>query len=216
MGPTNAGAPSAVHGEAPLVSPARPLHRCATATLAALAVGVLAAVGTSGASTAAAAPAPASAAPAAAAGQKATITVLPPISQPGKKPAKAKKAKIVVSAGITPAKKNRPATLLKKSGGGWKTAAKTKTTKAGYAEFSVPAGKAVYKVSAARYKGLAPITTKQVSTKTWGKADFTDEFSGSALGPDWSQRAQFYNPGGLRHCAKGDPSATSSPAASCG
>ena len=189
------------------MSPARPLHRCAVATLAALAVGVLAAVGTSGASTAAA-PAP-TAAPAAAAGQKATITVLPPISQPGKKPAKAKKAKIVVSAGITPAKKNRPATLLKKAGGGWKSAGQTKTTKAGYAEFSVPAGKAVYKVSAARYKGLAPITTKQVSTKTWGKADFTDEFSGSTLGPDWTQRAQFYNPGGLRNCAKGDPAATS-------
>ena len=74
---------------------------------------------------------------AAAAKQKTTITVLPPISQAGKKAGKAKKAKTVVTATFTPAKKNRPVTLFVKSGG-FKKVASTKTTKAGYAEFSVP------------------------------------------------------------------------------
>ncbi|GAA2134111.1 glycoside hydrolase family 16 protein [Nocardioides bigeumensis] len=144
---------------------------------------------------------------AAAAKQKTSLTVLPPISQFGKKPAAAKKAKTVVTATFTPAKKGRPVSLYVKSGG-WKKVATTKTTQFGIADFTIPTKKgATYKATAASYRGLPAITAKPAKN-TWKSADFTDEFGGSALSAEWAQRQPFYNPAGLRNCAKGDPSAS--------
>ena len=147
----------------PTLSSRRPR---AVAALTALSVTLLAAVAGASSPAGAGVDAPAPAAAAAAAKQKTTITVLPPISQAGKKADKAKKAKTVVTATFTPAKKNRPVTLFVKSGG-FKKVSSTKTTKAGYAEFSVPTKKgAVYKATAASYQGLPSVTTK-TAKNTW-------------------------------------------------
>jgi len=181
-------------------------HRRATVPATALALAVLAAVaGTSGAWSVEDGAAVTGAGQAAK--QKSSISVLPPISQAGKRAASARKAKVVVSAVFKPAKLNRPVVLMRKSGGGWKQASKTKLTKTGLAEFSVPTKKAVYRATALRFKGLAPVNTKTVKTTAWGTPDFRDEFAGSALSASWSHRVGFYNPDGLRNCAKGSPSA---------
>jgi beta-glucanase (GH16 family) len=187
----------------PTLSSSRPRALAALTVASVTLLGALAGA-TSPAGAGVDAPAPASAK--AAAKQKTTITVLPPISQPGKKAGKAKKAQTVVTATFTPAQKNRTVTLFIKAGG-FKKVATTKTTKAGYADFSVPTKKgAVYKATAASYKGNPAVTTK-TAKNTWKKADFVDEFGGSTLGSDWTHRAPFYNPEGLRNCSKGDPSA---------
>ena len=141
--------------------------------------------------------------------QKATISVLPPISQPGATAASTKAARTVVSATFSPRTTKRPAVLQQKAGGGWRTVGKTRLTKQGLAEFSVKTSKkATYRVTAAAFKGLAPVSIKAASTKAWGNPDFADEFSGSAAGAAWSHRVPDYNPAGLRRCAKGSPAAT--------
>jgi beta-glucanase (GH16 family) len=175
--------------------------------MTALSVGLLAVVGTNSVSSAGTAAASPPAVSASAAKQKATISALPAIAQPGSGTAKARKAKAAVAVELKPVRKNRPVVLQRKAGGGWKTAGRTKTTAAGLAEFTVPTKKARYRAVAAAYRGLSPVTTKTVSSAQWGKADWTDEFGGSRLASDWSHRALEYNPAGLRNCAKGDPSA---------
>ncbi len=139
--------------------------------------------------------------------QKATISVLPPISQAGKGTASTKKAQIVVSASFKPIRTNRPVVLMRKAGSGWKQAARTRLTKAGLAEFSVPNTKASYRGRALPFKGLATVSTQAVRTGTWGTPDFRDEFAGSSLSGNWSHRVGVYNPAGLRTCAKGSPDA---------
>jgi len=149
---------------------------------------------------------------AAAAKQKAALTVLPPISQPSKGAASTKKALTVVSGRFSPIKTSRPVVLYRKAGSAWKTVESTKLTNRGLAEWSVPTkvkGKAVtYRATAMPWKGLASITTKPVTTSAWSKPSFRDEFSGTALGSRWTHRLGFYNPAGLRNCAKGSPAAT--------
>ncbi|MEO5854201.1 MAG: glycoside hydrolase family 16 protein [Nocardioides sp.] len=148
---------------------------------------------------------------AAAAKQKATLSVLPPVSQAGKKTASTTKALSVVSGAFKPTKTSRPVVLYRRAGAGWQKVATTKMTNRGLAEWSVPTkvkGKAAtYRATAQRWQGLAAITTKPVRTSQWSKPSFRDEFTGSALGSSWSHRLGFYNPYGLRNCAKGSPDA---------
>ena len=47
-----------------------------------------------------------------------------------------------------------------------------------------------------------------VSTDRWGSdQDFSDDFTGTKLGPAWSYRQSFYEPASKRECSKGDPKA---------
>ena len=184
-------------------------RRAAVAASASTLTLLVALAGTSGAWSANPVAAATSAANAASAKQKATLTVLPPISQPSKRAASTKKALSVVSGTFLPIKTSRPVVLFRKAGSGWKKVATSKLTNRGLAEWSVPTkvkGKAAtYRATALKWQGLAPVTTKTVKTSQWGSPSYRDEFTGTGLGSDWSHRLGFYNPYGLRNCAKGSP-----------
>ena len=143
--------------------------------------------------------------PQAAAKQKTSITVLPPISQAGKKAGKAKKAKTVVTATFTPAKKNRPVTLFVKSGGSRRWPPPRPPSSA-IAEFSVPdqEGRGLQGHRGPPTSGLPAVTTK-TAKNTWKGADFVDEFGGSTLGADWTHRAAVLQPGGPAQLLQGRP-----------
>lgn len=144
---------------------------------------------------------------------KAKLVAMPQIVQQGSKPASANSAKAALTATIKPAKAGRPVALQVQKGKKWKTVSKTKLTRKGLAEFGAPIskrGKALkYRVTAAAYKGAKAVTSKPTSTSRWLTASFTDEFSGSALTANWSNRGPNYEPASLRECSKGDPSAVS-------
>lgn len=143
--------------------------------------------------------------------QKATIAVLPPISQPGKRVAKATGARTVVTGTFRPKVAGRPAVLERRQGGLWKAVGRTGLDKAGRVAFTAPtrfAGHAAtYRVSATAYHGLPGIHSDAVRANAWGQPAFVDEFNGKALGPAWEHRGQAYNPGGGRSASKGDPAA---------
>jgi hypothetical protein len=145
------------------------------------------------------------------AGQRATISVLPPISQPGKGVAGASGARTVVAVKVTPVKERRPVVLQRLSGTSWAKVAKTRLTRKGLAEFGVPTTLGglpiTYRATALKYRGKPAVTTGEVVSTQWGVPDFADEFSGRTLGAMWSHRAKQYNPDGLRRCSKGSPKA---------
>ena len=145
------------------------------------------------------------------AAQRATISVLPPISQPGKRVAGSAGARTVVAVKVTPVVERRPVVLYRQSGGRWVKVAKERLSERGLAEFSVGTMSGglpiTYRASALKYRGKAEVTTSEVVSTQWGAPDFVDEFSGRRLSEAWSDRATEYNPEGLRRCAKGSPKA---------
>jgi beta-glucanase (GH16 family) len=147
----------------------------------------------------------------AAAGQRATISVLPPISQPGKGDASSSRARTVVAVKVAPKTQRRPVILQRLSGSSWVKVAKTKLTRKGLAEFTAPTTLGglpiTYRATALKYQGKKAITTGQVVSTEWGAPDFADEFSGRSLSPAWSHRVPTYNPDGLRRCSKGSSKA---------
>lgn len=193
------------------MSPAALRRTSVLPVLLALAVAVMAPTGASTGAPATGAPASAAAASvassSAAAGRLATLTVLPPISQPGRKIASASKARTVVSASFKPATSGRPVVLARKKAGRWQPVARTTTVK-GLAEFSVPTsrGRTTFRATAPAFRGRPAVGTKAVSSR--GRApDFVDEFDRRGLRSAWGQRHAFYNPWGLRNCAKSAPQA---------
>ncbi len=147
----------------------------------------------------------------AAAGQRATISLLPPIAQVGKRVASPKGARTVVAAKITPVAEGRPVVLSRLAGNSWVKVAKTKLTAKGLAEFDVATTRRgqpiTYRATALKYEGKAAITTDEVVSDEWGTPDFVDEFTGRKLGSDWNHRFPSYNPDGLRRCSKGSSKA---------
>ncbi len=145
------------------------------------------------------------------AGQKITLEVLPQIVQPGRGTASANSAKAAVTATIKPVKVGRPVVLEQQRGSSWKKVGKATQDKSGRAQFAAlvsKSGKALtYRVTAQSFKGLKSITSKSADTAQWLVPTFTDEFSGSKLGPMWAMRGQDYEPTSKRICSKGDPSA---------
>ncbi len=143
--------------------------------------------------------------------QKATLVAMPQIVQQGKKPASAGSAKAALTATIKPAKAGRPVALQVQKGKKWKTVSTTRLTKKGLAEFGAPISKGgsalTYRVSAAKFKGLSPVTSKPADASRWLTATFTDDFSGTALSPSWNHRGGVYEPTSLRECSRGDASA---------
>lgn len=145
------------------------------------------------------------------AGQRATITVLPPISQVGKGVASTAGARTVVALKVTPAKEKRPVVLQRLSGTNWVKVAKAKLNERGLADFSVGTTLGglpiTYRATALKFQGKPAITTGEVLSTQWGAPDFADEFSGTSLSEAWSNRAGTYNPAGLRRCSKGSSKA---------
>jgi len=147
----------------------------------------------------------------AAAGQRASITVLPPVSQVGKGVASPAGARTVVALKVTPATEKRPVVLERLSGTSWVKVAKSTLNERGLAEFSVGTTLGglpiTYRATVSKFQGKPAIKTGEVVSTEWGTPDFVDEFSGRSLSSAWSYRASSYNPAGLRRCSKGSSKA---------
>jgi beta-glucanase (GH16 family) len=145
------------------------------------------------------------------AGQRISLEVLPQISQQGKRTASADSAKAVVDATIKPVKVGRKVVLEQLNGTSWRKVGTAKQDKTGHAYFNALVSKSgqplSYRVTAMKYKGLKKVTSDAADTARWLTPTFTDEFSGSSLGPMWRQRGQGYEPWSKRKCSKGDPKA---------
>ena len=143
--------------------------------------------------------------------QQASLEMHPPIAQPGRKPASITRAKSAMTATFSPATRGRPVTLQRKSGRHWSKVTTGHENGSGRVDFTAPTKAknkvAKYRVVAGKYKGSPRVTSSGVRTDVLGAADFTDEFSGTGLGSDWSDRLQGYEPGSYRKCSKADPSA---------
>jgi beta-glucanase (GH16 family) len=145
------------------------------------------------------------------ASQKISLEVLPQIVQQGRGAASAASAKAAVTATIKPVKVGRPVVLEQQSGTSWKKVGKATQDKAGRAQFAALASKSglplTYRVTAQKFKGLKAVTSTSADTSRWLTPTFSDEFSGSSLGPAWTMRGQDYEPSSKRKCSKGDPKA---------
>ncbi|WP_110240974.1 family 16 glycosylhydrolase [Nocardioides gilvus] len=135
---------------------------------------------------------------------KVTATVLPQISQPGKKATSPTSAKAVVSVSVAP-RRRTVVTLQAKSGKKWKNVAAAATAKN---------GKHVFKASAKRGGKAATYrvkvggrVSKSASTAKWLKPTFSETFSGRKLSSKWIHRGGTYNPEGLRVCSRGSAKA---------
>jgi hypothetical protein len=137
--------------------------------------------------------------------------VLPPVAQMGPSPADPSGADIVVAGSFRPRLSGRPVVLERRRNGEWVTAGRSRQDSAGRAAFTAPrlvGGKpATYRLTASAYGQLPEKSSKPVRSTAWGEPAFVDTFDGTALGPAWQHRIQFYNPWGGRACSKGDPSA---------
>ena len=141
------------------------------------------------------------------------MNVLPPVSQPGSTPAgPASAALTAVAVTVTPATAGRTVRLERLSGRSWKVVAKRRHRRARSSRSSSVATYAsgspvTYRATATAFQGLTALTSASALSTRWGAPDFTDEFSGTALGASWSHRGQDYNAAGLRRCSKGSPQA---------
>jgi beta-glucanase (GH16 family) len=93
----------------------------------------------------------------------------------------------------------------------WQTVATARQDRAGRAQFAARAsgkgGALTYRVRAAAFQGLAPITSTAVSTQRWLAPTWTDQFSGSRLSSQWAVRGRAYEPQSLRRCSRGSAKA---------
>ena len=147
-----------------------------------------------------------------AASQRITLEALPQIVQQGRGTASANSAKAAITAKIKPVKVGRKVILEQLNGSSWKKVGVAKQEKNGSVNFAALVSKGgqalTYRVQATKFAGLNAATSKTVDTSKWLVPTFTDEFSGSSLGPSWNHRGQRYEPTSKRLCSKGDPSAT--------
>jgi beta-glucanase (GH16 family) len=145
------------------------------------------------------------------AGQRVSIDALPQIVQQGRRTASAGSAKAAITATIKPVKVGRKVKLQVQRGSSWKTVSTVKQDKKGRAQFAAPASRSglplTYRVQALKFKGLKAVKSDTVSTEKWLTPTWSDEFSGSSLGPVWSHRGQDYEKESLRLCSKGSPKA---------
>ena len=143
--------------------------------------------------------------------QSVTVTVLPPIAQPGVAAAGPAGARTVISATVRPQGRGRPTHLQVRSQGHWSTVATARSGAAGLVTFTaasrIDGRVATYRVRATAYRGLPGVRSDPVRADAWGDPAFLDDFDGEALGTAWEHRIQFHNPWGGRACSKGDPSA---------
>jgi hypothetical protein len=129
----------------------------------------------------------------------------------GAVPADPADARTVVDATFTPRLRGRPVVLERKKDGRWVVVDRSREDADGRVAFTAPRllhGRPVsYRATATPYRDLPARSSQGVRTTAWGAPAFLDTFDGSALGPAWQHRIQFYNPWGGRACSKGDPSA---------
>ena len=140
--------------------------------------------------------------------QAVTADLLPGIAQPGGRPASGEEARGAVTATVTPADEGREVVLEVRDDGDWRQEATAEQDAEGRAEFVLgsPDGLregASYRVTSPGDEDLAEATSPVLAGDQWGRPDFEDDFEGNALGADWMNRGETYNPEGLRACSKG-------------
>ncbi len=139
-----------------------------------------------------------------------SVSMLPPISQPGLEVADPEDAQPVVAARFDQDSAGREASLEQSASGDWDEVATAEVDEDGVAEFVVEGGaddEAPYRVVAAASGDLPAAQSPEVSGGSWGEPVFADAFDGEELGDEWYHRAPDYNPDGLRRCSKGSPNA---------
>lgn len=119
-----------------------------------------------------------------------------------------------MTATFRPASKGRPVTLQRRQGRRWVDVAEARQDRRGQVEFTAPYKTkrkvATYRVQAGRHRGLKPVGSRGVKTSQPGPADFTDDFTGTALDTTkWGHRLQGYSVASQRECSQADPRAVS-------
>lgn len=140
--------------------------------------------------------------------QTSTVRILPPISQPGSKPASASRAKNVVFASFSPARPGRRAVAQRRDGKTWKTVSESVVNDAGRVSFRVPQGKGgkevIYRVKLYGARGAKPIATQARSTTaSIGSLRWEDQFNGTKLSDEWMLMDPEYDTVANRRCSKG-------------
>lgn len=136
--------------------------------------------------------------------RKVALRALPQIIHPGKKTAKAGKARVGLVVQVQP-RRQTVVTLQVRSGNQWKALRHASTNKSGHV---VLAAAPRHGGAAAQYRVKVGKTISPVrSTAAWLKPSLNENFDGKKLSKHWNHRGPGYNPTGLRECSKGDPRA---------
>lgn len=136
-----------------------------------------------------------------------SLSMLPPIAQPGAEPADPEDAKAVLSARFDEASAGREVRLEAKSGDSWEEAGTAEVDADGTVDFVVDGSASAYRVVADATGDLAAERSAEVDARAWGEIDFSETFEGDELSEAWVHRGAEYNPEGLRRCSKGSPEA---------
>ncbi|QIK74579.1 glycoside hydrolase family 16 protein [Nocardioides piscis] len=139
-------------------------------------------------------------------GQQVRLQVLPQVVQQGPRVADPDTARAALTATVEPVRVGRRIRLQVQVGTAWTSVAIERQDARGRVEFAAPAARRgqplTYRVKAAKIGGLAAVESGTVSTSRWTTPTWTDEFSGTALSPDWSFRGLDYEEDSLRRCSK--------------
>jgi beta-glucanase (GH16 family) len=143
--------------------------------------------------------------------QRIRLEVLPAIVQQGGRVASPDAARAAVVAVVRPVRPGRRVQLQVHRDTWWEAVALTRQDGRGRVQFAAPAsedGQALtYRVKAMAAGGLRAFKSRPVTTERWLEPTWTDEFSGSHLGPEWNHRGRELLSGSRRSCSKGDPRA---------
>jgi beta-glucanase (GH16 family) len=115
------------------------------------------------------------------------LQVLPPIAQSGVAPAAADAAASVLVATAAPARRGAEIALQRRTATGWRETATSTTDAQGLARFRSPAAEGQSSEAYRVVSAADPRVHSQPGDDEWA-VDFSDEFGGKALGPDWSYR----------------------------
>ena len=143
--------------------------------------------------------------------QRVRLQALPQIVHHGGHAASPDEARAAVVATLRPVRTGRTVQLQSRQDSSWTVVGTARQDGRGRVQFAASAstgGQPVtYRVRALAAPGLRALTSRPVSTARWSEPTWTDEFSGSHLGPVWSHRGRDYVRTNRRSCSKGDPSA---------
>lgn len=140
--------------------------------------------------------------------QNVTVRAMPALVQPGVRPAPASSAALAFEATVQPAPRGRRVELQRRTPKGWVRVDRDAVTTGSRVVLAAPAtaSPSSYRVVAAAYRGLRTATSAPVSTRGLPEPTWTDDFTGTSLGTDWSHRLQGYAPTSLRACSRADES----------
>jgi beta-glucanase (GH16 family) len=123
-----------------------------------------------------------------------TTSLMPPLVQPGVRPAQARAASVVGVVRFSPAKRGRQVVIQRRLPGGiWRTVTVKRQSAAGTVTFVAASARGydayAYRGVARRAPGLPTVRASGVSTASW-RLRFSDEFGGTSLDLSrWSYRA---------------------------